>query len=54
MFSQAAKTIMTISGKDENGSSYTFYLPSQQYHACQNARKSKENAVIEVTYLPHS
>lgn len=43
-----------LSGKDEYGSSYTFHLPSQQYHACQNACKSKENAVIEVTYLPHS
>ena len=43
-----------LSRTDEYGSSYTFHLPSQQYHACQNACESKENAVIEVTYLPHS
>ena len=54
MQKEEAKEVRLFSGKDENGSSYTFYLSSQQYHACQNACESKENAVIEITYLPHS
>jgi hypothetical protein len=43
-----------LSGADENGDFYTFHLPSQQYKACRNAYAAKENAVMEVTYLPHS